>query len=146
MGDLTDEERRSLRARYEAAAHAMQSGAAIMLDGGSTQATPKHLRVGVNTAMADQGSLARLLIAKGLITEREYYVAIAEGIRDSVATLLSVHDAGVSPNEAMRTLILTQYFDTLRAIGAQSRASTGEAQYQTPRPSNFARFSISGRR
>ncbi|HZQ01398.1 MAG TPA: hypothetical protein VFB13_17770 [Reyranella sp.] len=80
MGDLTDEERRSLRARYEAAAHAMQSGAAIMLDGGSTQATPKHLRVGVNTAMADQGSLARLLIAKGLITEREYYVAIAEGM------------------------------------------------------------------
>ncbi len=28
----------------------------------------------------------------------------------------------------------------------QSRASTGEAQYETPRPSNCARFGISGRR
>src|ERR1700738_5236833 len=28
----------------------------------------------------------------------------------------------------------------------QSRASTGEAQYETPRPSNCARFAISGRR
>src|SRR5262249_39082294 len=51
-------------------------------------------------------------------------IAIAQGIRDSVAALLSVRDGGVTPEEAMRTLILTQYFDTLRAIGAQTRSST----------------------
>jgi len=41
-----------------------------------------------------------------------------------VAALLSVRDGGISPEEAMKTLILTQYFDTLRAIGASSRATT----------------------
>ncbi len=73
----------------------------------------------VKAAEAEKES--KKLQGEGIAAER---IAIAEGIRDSVAALLSVHDAGVSPNEAMRTLILTQYFDTLRAIGAQSRAST----------------------
>src|SRR5581483_5786599 len=75
--------------------------------------------VRIKTAEAEKES--KKLQGEGIAAER---IAIAEGIRDSVAALLSVHDAGVSPNEAMRTLILTQYFDTLRAIGAQSRAST----------------------
>lgn len=86
MADMTDEERTELRGRYEAALHAMQSGVLIKMQHGSTETSPKHLRVGVNAAMADQGSLARLLVAKGVITEREYYEAMAEGMekeRDS---------------------------------------------------------------
>jgi regulator of protease activity HflC (stomatin/prohibitin superfamily) len=73
----------------------------------------------VKAAEAEKES--KKLQGEGIAAER---IAIAEGIRDSVAALLSVKDGGVSPEEAMRTLILTQYFDTLRAIGAQSRAST----------------------
>ena len=73
----------------------------------------------VKAAEAEKES--KKLQGEGIAAER---IAIAEGIRDSVAALLSVHAGGVSPEEAMRTLILTQYFDTLRAIGAQSRAST----------------------
>ena len=72
----------------------------------------------VKSAEAEKES--KKLQGEGIAAER---IAIATGIRDSVAALLSV-DGGVSPGEAMRTLILTQYFDTLRAIGAQSRATT----------------------
>src|SRR5580704_11192423 len=73
----------------------------------------------VKSAEAEKES--KKLQGEGIAAER---IAIAQGIRDSVAALLSIKDGGVSPEEAMRTLILTQYFDTLRAIGAQSRAST----------------------
>lgn len=40
--------------------------------------SPKHLRVGVNSAMSDHGALARLLIDKGFFTEEEYVKAIAD--------------------------------------------------------------------
>src|SRR3984957_3385814 len=73
----------------------------------------------VKSAEAEKES--KKLQGEGIAAER---IAIAEGIRDSVAALLSVRDGGISPEEAMKTLILTQYFDTLRAIGAQSRATT----------------------
>jgi regulator of protease activity HflC (stomatin/prohibitin superfamily) len=73
----------------------------------------------VKAAEAEKES--KKLQGEGIAAER---IAIAEGIRDSVAALLAVHEGGISPEEAMKTLILTQYFDTLRAIGAQSRATT----------------------
>jgi regulator of protease activity HflC (stomatin/prohibitin superfamily) len=73
----------------------------------------------VKAAEAEKES--KKLQGEGIAAER---IAIAEGIRDSVAALLSVHEGGISPEEAMKTLILTQYFDTLRAIGASSRATT----------------------
>jgi regulator of protease activity HflC (stomatin/prohibitin superfamily) len=72
----------------------------------------------VKAAEAEKES--KKLQGEGIAAER---IAIAEGIRDSVAALLAV-EGGVSPEEAMKTLILTQYFDTLRAIGASSRATT----------------------
>ncbi len=86
MSDLTDEERAALRSRYEVAAHAMQTGVLLKMHAGSGETTPKHLRVGVNAAMSDQGALARLLIAKGLISEREYFVAMAEGMEREAAS------------------------------------------------------------
>jgi regulator of protease activity HflC (stomatin/prohibitin superfamily) len=73
----------------------------------------------VKSAEAEKES--KKLQGEGIAAER---IAIAEGIRDSIAALMSASEGGVSAEEAMRTLILTQYFDTLRAIGAQSRAST----------------------
>ena len=70
----------SAEERYQAAAHAMQSGVAWEMgrDGPDTGPTsPKHLRVGVNAAMCDQAALVKLLIAKGIITHEEYLEAIA---------------------------------------------------------------------
>lgn len=60
----------------------MQSGVATEMNipGRSHTTTPKHLRVGVNSAMVDSSALAELLIAKGIITEDEYAEAIAAGM------------------------------------------------------------------
>ena len=71
-----------LTLRWHAAAHAMQSGVAMeMNDPDRASSTePKHLRVGINTALVDHGSLVRLLIAKGVITDVEYHQAITEGM------------------------------------------------------------------
>lgn len=68
------------RRRYEAAAHAMQSGVATSMnfDGAGTE--PKHLRVGINAAMSDQCGLAKLLIAKNVFTEAEYVAALADAM------------------------------------------------------------------
>ena len=71
--------------KYTDLVHAMQSGVAMMMnrDGGpqSGETSPKHLRVGVNSAMCDHAALARLLISKGIITEEEYM----QGIMDEMA-------------------------------------------------------------
>lgn len=80
--------------RYRAAAHAMQSGVAMEMNLNPAPTEPKHLRVGVNTAHADIGSLARLLIAKGVIGEDEYLSAIADGMeleKEAYERLLSEH-------------------------------------------------------
>lgn len=66
--------------RYEAAAHAMQSGVAMEMNHHSQPTEPKHLRVGINAAMADHCGLVTLLIAKGVFTEAEYLDAIAKSM------------------------------------------------------------------
>jgi fructose/tagatose bisphosphate aldolase len=71
--------------RYHAAAHAMQSGVAMEMQHGSRDTEPKHLRVGVNSAMVDSSAMAELLIAKGVITEDEYAEAIASGMEREAA-------------------------------------------------------------
>jgi hypothetical protein len=44
----------------------------------------KHLRTGINVVMADTGSLVRLLIRKGVITEEEYATSIVDGMQQEV--------------------------------------------------------------
>lgn len=64
--------------RYLAAAHAMQSGVAAKMHVDPSETTPKHLRVGVNSAMSEHAALAKLLMDKGIITEDEYVQAQAD--------------------------------------------------------------------
>ena len=71
--------------RYRDAVHAMQSGVAMEMQSGSNDTTPKHLRVGVNSALVDSAALAELLIAKGVITEAEYLETIAAGMEREAA-------------------------------------------------------------
>jgi hypothetical protein len=73
------------RERWQAAAHAMQSGVAMEMNFNPDPTDPKHLRVGINTTLTDHGSLVRLLIAKGVITEAEYLKAIADGMEQEKA-------------------------------------------------------------
>ena len=60
--------------RYLAAAHAMQSGVAAEM---GPECEPKHLRVGINSALVGNAALARLLIEKGVFTLDEYEAAQA---------------------------------------------------------------------
>jgi hypothetical protein len=75
---------RDILADYARNQHAMQSGVAFQIGRAENEGrleesvTPKHLRVGLNTAMCDQAALTRLLIRKGIITPEEYAGAIAE--------------------------------------------------------------------
>lgn len=69
---MTDQE------RYNKAMHAMQTGVALELSRGSDSASPKHLRVGVNSALCDQSALARLLVEKGIMTWDEYGKSVAD--------------------------------------------------------------------
>lgn len=71
-------------AEYKELLHAMQSGIAMMLEYGSTEGTPKHLRVGVNTSLLSEGALAGLLIKKGIVTEEEYYKALRDMAQEEV--------------------------------------------------------------
>lgn len=72
--------------RYAAACHAMQSGVAMEMQRGARNTEPKHVRVGVNSALVDSSALAELLIAKGVITHDEYAEALAAGMEREVST------------------------------------------------------------
>lgn len=74
------DKRTELTDRYTRAAHAMQAGVGMMMNKDPLNTTPKHLRVGVNSALVDSAVLAKLLIDKGVITEEEYLTALAEGM------------------------------------------------------------------
>lgn len=72
--------------RYQAAAHAMQTGVAYRIEYDPRHATPKDLRVGVNSAHVSIGALAKLLIDKGVITLDEYTAANADQMETEAAT------------------------------------------------------------
>ncbi len=83
--DPNDDQRiAAARDRWMAAAHAMQTGVRTEMETGCRHAEtePKHLRVGVNTALRDTASLVGLLVRKGVITEVEYMEAIADGMEE----------------------------------------------------------------
>lgn len=58
--------------QYLAACHAMQTGVATLMALDPAETSPKHLRVGVNCAMASVDALANLLIDAGLVTREEW--------------------------------------------------------------------------
>lgn len=71
-------------AEYARLGHAIQTGVAYAQERDPKLIEPKHLRTGLDLVMSNVGSLGRLFIAKGLITEDEYYAAILEGLRAEV--------------------------------------------------------------
>ena len=64
--------------RYNAAMHAVQSGIAMGISRGDTETQPKHLRVGVNSALIETTAFLRLLLTKRIITEEEWFKALAD--------------------------------------------------------------------
>lgn len=91
MSETTETTEQAL-ARYRDAAHGMQTGVAYKMERDPNETSPKHLRVGVNSAMVETSTLVRLLIGKGILTEQEWYTALADDMeaeRDSYARWLS---------------------------------------------------------
>lgn len=72
--------------RYNAAVHAMQSAVAYKLAKGesASEFTPKHLRVGVNSAMVQHDALVHALVDKGLFTHEEYAKHVADAMEREV--------------------------------------------------------------
>jgi hypothetical protein len=102
----------SVRARWEAAAHRIQTATALRFSleypwmDERLQKALKHIRVGVDTTKADQGALAGLLIAKGIITQQEYFDAGLKGQieeADRQEQWLQEQMGGDNPNLRIRT-------------------------------------------
>lgn len=68
---------------------------------------------------AEGESESKRLQGEGVANER---IAIAKGLEESVRLLKDV--SGVDPKEAMNILLMTQYFDSLRAIGVSANTTT----------------------
>ena len=87
MSETGQETTQEAETRYLLAMHAMQSGVAFRMHnsrGGETE--PKHLRVGVNSALVSCSTLVKMLCDKGVITEQEWWTALADAMeaeRDS---------------------------------------------------------------
>lgn len=67
---------RDLGLTYAEAMQGVQSGVMYEHFNGSDDGSPKHLRVGVNSALINDAALAMLLINKGIISLEEYKEAI----------------------------------------------------------------------
>lgn len=84
MAKTNEQKIQAANERYNSAAHAMQTGVAALMGAGDEQELqvtgPKHLRVGVNSAMVNQDALVRLLIANGIISDVEYFEALADAM------------------------------------------------------------------
>ena len=82
------------KARYRKALHAVQSGVAALMHYDRDHASPKDLRVGMNSAHISSSALTNLLIEKGVITESEYFTSLAdfaEAERETYSDVLARH-------------------------------------------------------
>jgi hypothetical protein len=66
-----------LHARYLAALHAVQTGIEYKRQYDRKFVEEKHMRAGVDSAHVTNSATAKLLIAKGVFTEEEYFEMLA---------------------------------------------------------------------
>lgn len=72
-----------IKEEYRNLCHAMQTGVGFS-EPFAGDMTPKHLRVGINSALCDSAALAGLLMKKGIFTELEYYTALRDMMKAEV--------------------------------------------------------------
>jgi len=68
---------------------------------------------------AEADAEARHLAGKGIALARQ---EIVKGLEESVSAFTS-HVAGTNPSDIMRLILTTQYFDTMKEVGANSRSN-----------------------
>lgn len=80
----------SQAAEMQLLSHRVQSGIAFLMSNAEMhgkrfpQCEPKHLRVGINSAMIEASALARLMLAKKICTADEYFEMIIQVWREEV--------------------------------------------------------------
>lgn len=73
-----------LKDRYMVLCHAMQSGVSGKMIFDKHDTEPKHLRVGINSAMVSNHALVKLLLEKGIINEKEFWESLVYCMFDEV--------------------------------------------------------------
>ena len=87
---------------------------ARLKEAAKNEAEAKKIRT---IAAAEADARAKELQGVGIARQR---LAIANGLKDSVKVCA---EAGISPEEATKMVLLTQHYDTVTAIGTQSKAT-----------------------
>jgi len=90
------------------------NASARMKEAAKNEAEAKKIRV---IAEAEAEARAKELQGVGIARQR---LAIANGLKESVE---ACSEAGISPEEATKMVLLTQHYDTVTAVGAQSKAT-----------------------
>jgi len=85
LSDADRAQSAALQTEYRNLCHAMQSGVAASMGLVGDHATePKHLRVGINSAMVEHSAIVLLLVDKGIISEVEYFTALRDIMKREV--------------------------------------------------------------
>ncbi|MEE8170824.1 MAG: SPFH domain-containing protein [Phycisphaerae bacterium] len=90
------------------------NASARMKEAAKNEAEADKIRV---IAAAEAEARAKELQGVGIARQR---LAIANGLKDSVS---ACSDAGISPSEATKMVLLTQHYDTVTAVGTHSKAT-----------------------
>lgn len=90
------------------------NASARMKEAAKNEAEARKIRV---IAEAEAEARAKELQGVGIARQR---LAIANGLKDSVE---ACSEAGISPEEATKMVLLTQHYDTVTAVGAHSRST-----------------------
>ncbi len=90
------------------------NASARMKEAARNEAEAEKIRV---IAEAEAEARAKELQGSGIARQR---LAIARGLKESVE---ACSEAGISPEEATRMVLLTQHYDTVTAVGGRSKAT-----------------------
>jgi regulator of protease activity HflC (stomatin/prohibitin superfamily) len=90
------------------------NASARMKEAAKNEAEARKIRV---IAEAEAEARAKELQGVGIARQR---LAIARGLKESVD---ACSEAGISPEEATKMVLLTQHYDTVTAVGAHSKAT-----------------------
>ncbi len=90
------------------------NASARLKEAAKNEAEAKKIRT---IAAAEAEARAKELQGVGIARQR---LAIANGLKESVA---ACSEAGISPEEATKMVLLTQHYDTVTAVGAHSKST-----------------------
>lgn len=105
------------------------NASARLKEAARNEAEARKIRV---IAEAEAEARAKELQGVGIARQR---LAIANGLKESVA---ACSEAGISPEEATRMVLLTQHYDTVTAVGAHAKSTVMLIPYG---PSGMAQVS-----